>query len=328
MFKNSTKEEPTIFHAAAKMHKEGVQHLHVHVGSDRVEEFKKKLNDYNGKFDDKGNGYHFKSVTIHSAGARDPDAEGAEGMSATKMREAAVKGDKNTFRSGLHHNLTNADADDMMSKIKDRIGGSKNESFEIGDYVTDGHVKGEILSIHPKYAILVSEGQEHRVWTENLTWAESTTKRNQIYKESYIFKGYKTQNFNRTLAEEFKQIASTHEDEYAVLSCIKALDYVLGANDNTIAEDYSTVRVQTERLRRYSKKVGCSYLAERVISTVEEELLKYGILEDVKFSTTDRNMVAKVVGMVAGTSINNADPTNIVNQAVIKLRTQQLTPQG
>lgn len=123
MFRTSNKEEPTIFHAAARMHKEGVEHLHLHVGQDRAEELKKKLNHYNGKFDKDGNGYNFKSITIHSAGNRDPDAEGAEGMSATKMREAAVKGDKKTFRTGLHHNLTNDDSNEMMSKIKERLSG-------------------------------------------------------------------------------------------------------------------------------------------------------------------------------------------------------------
>lgn len=200
--------------------------------------------------------------------------------------------------------------------------------FSVGDIVTNGLIEGEILHIHPKYAIIVSEGKEHRIWTDELTLTDYQPKRDQLYKESYIFKGYKTKNFNRQLAEEFKEIATSHDDDYAVLSCIKSLDYVLGASDKTIAEEYAVVRIQTERLRRYSKKVGCSYLAERVISTVEEELLKYAILEDLKFTTTDRNMVAKVIGMVANINISTADPTTLVNQAANQLRTQQLTPQG
>jgi hypothetical protein len=63
-------------------------------GSDRVESFTKLFNDYNGKE------YNFRSISVVSAGERDPDADGAEGMSASKMRAAAVAGDYDSFESG------------------------------------------------------------------------------------------------------------------------------------------------------------------------------------------------------------------------------------
>ena len=116
----STKESPTIFHAAADMHKKGYKHLHVVVGSDRVQEFHDKLHKYNGKFYEKGHGYHFKSIKVTSAGDRDPDAEGTEGMSASKMRAHALSGNKEGFKAGLHPAL-HPYADEMMKKIKDRI---------------------------------------------------------------------------------------------------------------------------------------------------------------------------------------------------------------
>lgn len=325
-FEVSSKESPTIFHHAAKMYKEGIHHLHVHVGEDRVEEFKKKLNAYNGKFDDKGNGFKFKSITVHSAGARDPDAEGTEGMSATKMREAAISGDKKTFKSGLHPAL-HPHVAEMMDKIKSRIS-SANESFMIGDYVTNGIIEGEILNLHPTYATLVSEGNEHRVWAKDLSYSDNQPKRNQLYKESLIFKSYKTKNFTRPLAESFKEISLHEDDDYAMLECIKVLDYILSVTDKTITENFKTVRIQTERLKRYSKKVGAQYLTDSIISAVEEELLKYAILEDLRFSSTDQVMIAKVIAMVANTSINNADPVNIVNNAAQSLRNSQLTTQG
>jgi hypothetical protein len=119
-FHAASKESPTIFHAAAAMHKNGYKHLHVVVGSDRVKEFHDKLHQYNGKFNDKGHGYHFKSIKVTSAGDRDPDAEGVEGMSASKMREHALAGNKEAFKSGLHPAL-HPHAEEMMNKIKDRI---------------------------------------------------------------------------------------------------------------------------------------------------------------------------------------------------------------
>jgi len=202
------------------------------------------------------------------------------------------------------------------------------ESFEIGDYVTNGEVEGEILHIHTRYATVISEGIEYRMWTKDLEISENHPKRNQLYKESFIYKGYKTKNFNRTISESFKDIANREDDEYAVLECVKVFDYILGINDKNIVENFKTVRIQIERLKRYSKKIGASYLTENFVCAVEEELLKCAIVENLKFSTTDRNMIAKVIAMVAGVSINSIDPTNTINQAAIKIRTEQLTPQG
>ena len=64
-------------------------------GSDRVDSFTKLFNDYNGKE------YNFNSIQVVSAGERDPDAEGAEGMSASKMRAAAVAEDFESFAQGV-----------------------------------------------------------------------------------------------------------------------------------------------------------------------------------------------------------------------------------
>ena len=64
-------------------------------GSDRVASFEKLFNDYNGKE------YNFDSITVESAGERDPDADGAEGMSASKMRAAAAAGDLESFSQGV-----------------------------------------------------------------------------------------------------------------------------------------------------------------------------------------------------------------------------------
>jgi hypothetical protein len=120
VFHAASKETPTIFHAATKLHKTGYQHLHVVVGADRVQEFHDSLHKYNGKFDKNGNGFHFKSIKVSSAGDRDPDAEGTEGMSASKMRKHAVEGNETEFKKGLHPAL-HAHAKEIMSTIKGRL---------------------------------------------------------------------------------------------------------------------------------------------------------------------------------------------------------------
>jgi len=87
------------------------------VGSDRVADFKKLLEQYNGKKSRHGY-YEFDYIKVHSAGTRDPDAEGVSGMSASKMREAAVEGDYKTFRKGIPSSLNDKDTKKMFNDIR------------------------------------------------------------------------------------------------------------------------------------------------------------------------------------------------------------------
>lgn len=70
-------------------------HVIMVAGSDRVPEFQKLLDKYNGK------DFTFKSVKVVSAGERDPDAEGVTGISASKMRLYAKNNDFTNFKRGL-----------------------------------------------------------------------------------------------------------------------------------------------------------------------------------------------------------------------------------
>ena len=89
-------EVRTIFDALNKIYAMGYTDLVYVAGSDRVQQFTDLINKYNGQEDF----YSFDSIQVVSAGERDPDAEGAEGMSASKMRAAAVAGDFEAFKSG------------------------------------------------------------------------------------------------------------------------------------------------------------------------------------------------------------------------------------
>ena len=75
------------------------QNIVMVVGSDRVTEFKTLASKYNGVASRHGY-YKFENIEIVSAGERDPDAEGATGMSASKMRAAAVNSDFDSFKQG------------------------------------------------------------------------------------------------------------------------------------------------------------------------------------------------------------------------------------
>lgn len=119
----SSKDKPTILHHASDLHAKGVQHLHVIAGSDRVPAMKELLHKYNGMPSKDGNpGYNFKSITVHSAGERDPDAEGTTGISASKMRAHAAAGDKKAFHAGAPSKMTAAHKDAMYHDVRKGMG--------------------------------------------------------------------------------------------------------------------------------------------------------------------------------------------------------------
>ena len=115
-FSTSDKEHPTYLKQAEKLHKQGVTHLHMVGGSDRAEDFKKYLHQYNGTH--KGALYNFKSITVHSAGERDPDAEGTTGISASKMRDHATKGNFKEFRKGTPSTMSDEHTKQMYNDVR------------------------------------------------------------------------------------------------------------------------------------------------------------------------------------------------------------------
>jgi len=92
------------------------------VGSDRVAEFQKLLNAYNGKE------YTFKNIEVVSAGARDPDAEGVSGMSASKLRALAAEGNFNEFKKGIPKKLASS-ADEIFKELRSNMGIEEEEAL-------------------------------------------------------------------------------------------------------------------------------------------------------------------------------------------------------
>ena len=111
-FKAANEDVRTFIEMAAKLSAEGYKNLVMIAGSDRIEEYQKLLDKYNGK------DFKFNSIKVVSAGERDPDADGAAGMSGTKMREAAIKGDFKAFRSGIPKTLSDKETKELMDKVR------------------------------------------------------------------------------------------------------------------------------------------------------------------------------------------------------------------
>jgi len=127
-FKAANEDVRTFIEMAAKLSAEGYKNLVMIAGSDRIEEYQKLLDKYNGK------DFKFNSIKVVSAGERDPDADGAAGMSGTKMREAAIKGDFKAFRSGIPKTLSDKETKELMEKVRKIM---IKEEFNIDEAFTE-----------------------------------------------------------------------------------------------------------------------------------------------------------------------------------------------
>ena len=114
----------TIFNVLQGAYDDGYTEVTIVVGSDRLGEFKNLANKYNGEL------YDFENISVVSAGERDADAEGVEGMSASKMRKAATEDDFQTFRSGIPNALDDKDAKALFALIKKQMGTSEKKEVE------------------------------------------------------------------------------------------------------------------------------------------------------------------------------------------------------
>ena len=115
----------TIFDVLRMAHNDGYAGVRIVGGADRVKEFEKLSNNYNGKE------YQFDNIEVISSGERDPDAKGVEGMSASRMRLAAAENDFKTFRSGLPPGVKRSEAKELFDILRGSM--SVKESWDVWD---------------------------------------------------------------------------------------------------------------------------------------------------------------------------------------------------
>ena len=113
-------EANTIIKALQVIEAQGRTRIVMVAGSDRVAEFQKLLNQYNGKPDKAGNElYKFDSIDVVNAGQRDPDEEGVAGASASKARDLALKGQWHAFSKIA---MGGEESQIVYNKIQDALG--------------------------------------------------------------------------------------------------------------------------------------------------------------------------------------------------------------
>ncbi len=191
----------TIFDVLRMAHNNGYAGVRIIGGADRVKEFEKLSNQYNGQL------YNFDNIEVVSAGDRDPDAKGVEGMSASRMRLAAAEGDFKTFRSGLPPEVKPAEAKELFNILRGAMSIKEGwETWEVApkfdyknlreNYLQESIFKigqlvenlntgmiGRIIRRGTNYLICVTEsGMMFKSWIKDL--AEYTeTKMNRMYRQ-------------------------------------------------------------------------------------------------------------------------------------------------
>lgn len=239
------------FMEVAKYLNKKYKNLVMVAGSDRVPEYQKLLEKYNGTE------FHFDSVKVVSAGERDPDADDASGMSASKMRAAASKGDFVTFKKGLPSSVREIDGKRLMNDIREGMGMDaikeqivlstdvlrekyfRKEIFHIGDIVESAGKQFEIISRGSNYLTVVdSAGETSKKWihecmvvqkniTEDISPGPAPAE--------ISFKGFTTKNLHHSAdaAKAFQDTITRYgaKDPATVLAALKATDTYMKLND-------------------------------------------------------------------------------------------------
>ena len=195
-----------IFEIAVELHNKGHRAIVMVVGSDRVAEFDDRLNRYNGV--DARHGYYgFDNIQIISAGERDADSDGVEGMSASKMRAAASENryeneydtrgklKKEGFEAGLPEGF--ADGKKLFADVRKHMGIREERDmgdmtdFEIlrdmyltgklwnvGDLVEANGHEGRIINKGTNYlSFVTSDGKVQKTWLHNIELNERDYKK-------------------------------------------------------------------------------------------------------------------------------------------------------
>tara|TARA_Y200000002_G_scaffold370419_1_gene365885 strand:+ start:347 stop:1420 length:1074 start_codon:yes stop_codon:yes gene_type:complete len=185
------KKLKTIFNAMTSFYDEGFKRVVIVAGDDRVREYEITLKKYNGK-EGKHGFYNFERITVLSAGKRDPESKGVEGVSGTKLREYVKSGDFTKFAQYMPKRLSNADTKSVYNAVRKGLG--LNEQKEFRNHIQldsvsetrEAYISGSLCNVGDKviiketdevaevkvlgtnYVIVELNGMQSRKWLDSI----------------------------------------------------------------------------------------------------------------------------------------------------------------
>ena len=115
----------SIFDVLTTAYEDGYKNVNIIVGADRQAEFENLATKYNGDL------YDFANIRVISAGVRDADAAGVEGMSASKLRKAVQDDDLDAFKRGMPKKVKDADAQAIFDAVRTGMKVKKKKAAEV-----------------------------------------------------------------------------------------------------------------------------------------------------------------------------------------------------
>jgi hypothetical protein len=197
------KSVKTAINAMVALYDQGYRSVTMVVGEDRITEFDVLLKKYNGTKGRHGF-YNFKNINIVSAGERDPDASGVEGMSASKQRENAANNDFVTFAQGVPKSMSDKDTRKLFNDVRKGMGLKEalefrnhlelktvsetreqyvaGSLFEVGDTVVikESDEVATVVVLGANYVIVEHNGKKSRKWLDAVEKLEEDVSQRQI----------------------------------------------------------------------------------------------------------------------------------------------------
>ena len=147
----NNEEMRTIFDVLTALDADGYSSVNLVVGGDRVSEFNSLAQKYNGDV------YTFDEINVVSAGGRDPDSDGVEGMSASKLRKAAAEDDFESFSKGMTKGLGKDGTEKLFSTLR--------QAMQVEEFDDFAEVSYYLYEIAPK---LDPQGLREAYFKQNL----------------------------------------------------------------------------------------------------------------------------------------------------------------
>ena len=314
------KNAMTAMNIATSLYNQGYSELTMVVGSDRVKEFERLLNTYNNVSGKRHGFYNFKTIKVVSAGDRDPDAEGVSGMSASKMRQAAVDGKVQDFEQGLPSGFKDGrklyrDVRKHMGIREEKDMGKMNDYeslrdayltgkiWNIGDIVEANNVSGEIIQRGTNYVAFKDETNKvHKAWLNDIK--EEDERKKEVKQDKDIKKRDGTQpaKYYAKDAEGDKMSKSTKQARARHFAKYGKKDDDMDKNYKPAPGDKGAETKPSVHTKKFKQMYGeLKNLDEKIdglVKKAEKSGMPYSVLKKVY----DRGMAAWKTGHRPGTT--------------------------
>ena len=255
----------TIFDVLKKAHNDGYANVRIVAGDDRVKEFDKLSQNYNGQL------YQFDGLETISSGQRDDDKEGMEGYSASRMRLAAMEGDFKSFYNNLQQEVPAVDElGEPIYEVDPNTGeqlideqGQPIQAIDLVPLLNRKAAKDYFMNVRQAMGV----EQVNECWN---IWEIAPKDDPENLREAYIKKeifdlGTKVENVNTGLVGRIIRRGANHlicvtEDQIMFKSWIKDVTEAVVNSPTPSGVSARYREVGTDALRRYAETMvpGCT----------------------------------------------------------------------